>query len=375
MNTRPVDIVGRWRQGYLRSNARYLQAVLGWTCHAIEHETALEQVLASLLSEPEFRRRSIRARRWQRLLRGVIADLENGERLSLAMRRLQRYLPTHFIPALATAEENNCVAAALPVLCEGIGVRERAQSVCRGAFAYPLGELIPLVFISSLVLIFIFPRVCMVSGELTGQYGLEAVPLLRSYIIAGDFIQRHFILFLLCLVATVAANAVFGRQQTLAGIREAVVFSLPAIGPLYRDLAGLELAQSMAGFLASGNGLLASARGSLSASRSPGVRARLRTFIDAVEQGAFWADAWERSSLGDPLQTWMVRNAAAREDPVSGFRSLTEWLTEQAQRHADRSCRWVETTGILLNTVIAGWFCLGVIQLFTGITMSFLDVF
>jgi type II secretory pathway component PulF len=136
-------------------------------------------------------------------------------------------------------------------------------------------------------------------------------------------------------------------------------------------LAGL--AAGMYVHLASGKGMAESAELCRDTVARPWLRRRLDRFIAEVRAGEPWADAWARMKLGSPLHEWMVRNAAARENPAEGFFQLTAWLNEEICRKHRLFLRFAEVAGILFNAALVALFVLGMFEVLVD-TIRFLSL-
>lgn len=93
---------------------------------------------------------------------------------------------------------------------------------------------------------------------------------------------------------------------------------------------------------------------------------RLNRFIGALRKGTPWLDAWEQAEIGWTFERWVLRNAAAREDPADGFELVAEW---QHRRIADVCWRvrfWIEPLATLAMAVLVGYSAWFVFKSLTG---------
>ncbi len=237
-------------------------------------------------------------------------------------------------------------------------LRHRAPG---GWWTSPLGHVVQVLWCCAIALVvctFFFhgledalDDVVLIRG-LLGNFGLWVVFLVR---VAGG-LGLLFLCFLVpALVIAVPLNAL-GRRVPDGWSRgiERWLFAVPLVGPQLRCLRLWEVAQGMTAMTLAGADVATAAAWTRDASRSPSARVALERFIREVRAGRNWADAWEMLGLGKPMHDWLVRNAAAREDPASGFQLLEEWLTDEASVLAQRTVRWLEPALILANCAFLG---------------------
>jgi len=152
-------------------------------------------------------------------------------------------------------------------------------------------------------------------------------------------------------------------QEALGGL----LMKLPLISRQLNRIRWLELTGSMAAYLASGEDIVKAADLSAKAVGQAALRRKLENFAGEVRQGRPWIEAWEAMKMGTSLDQWIIRNAAAREDPAEGFDSLLKWLYLDIQSAAGRGTRWVEIAGILLNAAIVTFIGMIVMGTLVGI--------
>ena len=59
-------------------------------------------------------------------------------------------------------------------------------------------------------------------------------------------------------------------------------------------------------------------------------------------------------SVGTALDEWVLRNAASREDPASGFELLAAWLDEEICATTTRIRKWLDVAVTAVLAVVVG---------------------
>ncbi|MBM4142805.1 MAG: hypothetical protein FJ225_04305 [Lentisphaerae bacterium] len=259
---------------------------------------------------------------WPARLADLRLRLEAGATLSQALRgAARRYLPAYFLTGVDEAERQGRLPVALPVLAGRlrmpIGIARRQRAVWTFVFARLLAGLGVLNF----VCVMIAPKFEEIFADL-----LEGRPMPAAMrLVQGGLLQAA----LLTALAALLIVRALGRMGRLG---ELVLLRIPGIAGERRRLCFYELARGMAAFTAQGEDIVAAAEWSARSTRSAWLRRRLRRFAAAVRGGAHWTEAWDRLYVGRPVERWIIRNAAAREEVAAGFDLLAEWLAEEMRR-------------------------------------------
>lgn len=275
--------------------------------------------------------------RWSWAIRLMIEDLERGEPLSSALEKhLGEYFPGFYVMGVAKAERDGLLETALPVLARQ--VEYPAAMAGRRKLAYFLSFWRFIIIVPIILLLFVF--ILPVFKDMYGQFG-GTMP----YDIHTGWTLPAIVAQLGCFVILV-----FLLLSKIQGLGEYVLLRFPLLGPDFRRFVLSDLARSMAAFVRQGEDLVSAAEWSMKSTRSYWLRRRLEEFVTALRRGVYWPEAWDKIGKGTPLEQWLVRNAAAREDPAAGLELLAEWL----QQEIELTTRWIERWVDPCATVVIG---------------------
>jgi type II secretory pathway component PulF len=281
--------------------------------------------------------------RWSWNLGLMIDDLEKGLPLAGALeRRLGRHFPAHFLMGLAKAERDNRMELALPALARQL---RYPVSITRqySATVFYVGLKIVMTFwVLSFVAVQVVPKMTEIFRDLLGkQISGEVFDVgFRGFQIVGLLALGIVLYFLL-------------SRNSL--IREYVLAWFPLTIWQYRRFAVADLAQSMAVFLRQGEDLVSAAEWSLKSTRSTWMARRIEKFLAALREGRHWVDAWRLAYPGCPMDEWLIRSSATREDPATGFETLAIWTHQELHVGVQRIDRWLDPCcSVLIGAVVAG---------------------
>ena len=119
-----------------------------------------------------------------------------------------------------------------------------------------------------------------------------------------------------------------------------------------KNMAMLELSASISSYLSAGEDILNAMKFSRKACNHLWLRRKLGRCIRQMENGTDWLDAWRQMNLNQPLNEWIIRNAAARQNIAAGFDTMADWLYHNAIRHVRRNTFWLSLLCVFVNAII-----------------------
>lgn len=272
-----------------------------------------------------------RSIRWRWRMDELVALLECGVPLSAALESCAgRMFPGFFIAAVAHAERDGTLDTALPALARQlrmpiVSARQRMAHVAYQAARF-IGTLGMFLFLIGSVV----PRMIVIMSDLAGTAG-GISPTTGHLRLLADWTPL-FLLGLLPLYLLVVSDR-FG---------EYVALRFPFLGRERRRWLLYELAASLAAFLRQGADIVTAAEWSMDATRSPWMQRRVVQFIGAIKAGHSWITAWQDIGLTTPMELWILRQAARREDPAGGFETVAEWGAWDFEVRARRLDQWID---------------------------------
>jgi type IV pilus assembly protein PilC len=192
----------------------------------------------------------------KKILLELNSDISRGQTLSDGMRKFPKVFSSLFVSMVAAGEQSGSLASSLKVIAKQMDRSYFIQRKVRGAMIYPAVIVGAMLIIAVLMLIFVVPTLTATFNELG-----VALPLSTQFVIfVSDFLQNHFILAFLILVAL--ASAVYVPMQTKKGkrVRDYVVLHLPVIGPLVKQVNSARTARTLSSLLSAGVPVVESTR-------------------------------------------------------------------------------------------------------------------
>jgi type II secretory pathway component PulF len=299
-----------------------------------------------------FRRRVIRflghympslfALSWSARIRLLTKALNKGENLGPSLQRyFKSLLPDFYILGVTKAEAQRRLDIALPLLADQLNYPAGLSIKLQQEVTLVLTKIISSAGILIFLCMTIVPKFAMIFSDLSGASPAFALPFdLHTIAVA---LQWLGILVVILLVL-----------PKLGAGGEYMLLRIPIAGTIMKRVRLADAARSMAAFTGLGCDITVAAEWSTEAARSHWIKGRLAVFLQKVRSGARWEDAWCSMEIDSPLDQWVIRSAASREDPVSGFELLAEWLHQDLYASVCRLERWIDPLTTIVTAILVG---------------------
>ena len=339
------------------SGVALLASTLAW---AANNKIPFHQAILSMTDSGRQSRNIIlfllpHSRNWKLCLNAVYSDLIKGCPLYKTLRRrLSYFLPEYYLQAVEKAEKERHLPEVLPHFAKRMNLAAETRLSYRTTLTIPFFEFSFILFIFTGLSIFIIPNFSRIFYELIGRTstpfnsGLTG-SLLHIYSLIGHnlsdivFVGGWFFLMF-------RFSKYFRKFFTM--FIEEIMIHLPYFKPQLKNMAMLELSASISSYLAAGEDIFNAMKFSRKACNHLWLRRKLGRCIRQMERGTDWLDAWRQMKLNQPLNEWIICNAAARQNIAAGFDTMTDWLYHNAIRHVRRNSFWLALMSIFINATI-----------------------
>jgi len=353
------------------SGSALLAQTLAW---AAQNGIPFQDVILSLTKSgnpgPGFKRALFllpRSKKWDMCLLASYSDLLNGVPLYKTLRkRLSYFLPEYYLQAVEKAEKEGHLKETLPPFAKRLSLSFEAKKYYKRSIFLSVVEFTILCCILSFLSIFVFPNFGRVFSELTCQNSPDSWrKLMLSGIMDawGVFLEFIFIAIILHFFGRLF---VCSRRFVLMLLGEVFIF-IPPFKKQLRSVALLDLSSSMASYLDGGEDILNAARFSEKACNYFWLKRKLKRFIRKVENGENWIEAWSGMELKQNFSEIIIRNAAVKENIVSGFDTICDWLYHKQVRTIKNNAVCFFVGGVAFNAIIVFCIMFYVFQMLTQI--------
>ncbi|HEY0382522.1 MAG TPA: type II secretion system F family protein [Candidatus Elarobacter sp.] len=238
-------------------------------------------------------------------LRSVLADVEHGTSLSVAMQRRPRAFAPLYVAMVRAGEAGGILDDVLERLASFLERDADLRKKVRAALAYPA-----VVVTGALALVlFLMARIVPMFAQMFDAFRAELPATTQALLAVGDALQRPatWIGSIGSIALAGAAIAAAARTERGALALDRLRLRLPVFGPLLNKAITARIARTLATLLRSGIELVTAIDVVRPVAGSPAYAAALERVDVALRAGDSLTTPLEASGLFDPLAVALVR--------------------------------------------------------------------
>jgi len=188
----------------------------------------------------------------QKVVAQILTDVEGGESLSIATARHPQVFSPTYIALLKSGEVGGVIDEVLARLADNLEKQQEFSGKVKGALIYPAIIVVGMFVVGLVMMIFVIPRLTSLYGDFDAELPTATKILIG---ISGFFV--NFWPFLIILIG----GGLWGfsaYRKTPAGKRrtDELIFKLPIIGQLQREVILTELTRTLALMVGAGVSIL-----------------------------------------------------------------------------------------------------------------------
>lgn len=237
------------------------------------------------------------------VIRNLIADIESGQSLSLAMARNPEVFGNVYVSLVRSGEASGKVSESLSYLADQLEKDYELRSKVKSALTYPTFVLSALVIVGVLMFKFVLPSLIGVLKE----QGAELPAISRGLIIVTDFFDVYWWLVLLVIFGGVLLIRYYVTTAAGRYVWDAFKNKVPLIGPLLQKIYMARFARNLATLVAGGIPIIQALKIISEVINNVIYKQIMLEAADQVTNGKSISDALVKYPEFPPLVTQMVR--------------------------------------------------------------------
>ncbi|HYC57569.1 MAG TPA: type II secretion system inner membrane protein GspF [Candidatus Binatia bacterium] len=274
-------------------------------------------------------------------LEAVRVQIREGSTLAAAMGRHPAVFPSIYTGMVEAGEASGALDTVLDRVADHAEAQARLRARAMAALMYPAIMTVVGGAIVLFLLAYVVPQVTRVFAEARQELPLPT----RLLMGAGSFLANYGLLVFAALLAGLIGLRYAMTGEAARKAAERIVFAIPRLGEMVRDIAVARFAQTLATMVSGGLPLVEALRISRTSSGSLLLSEELARAESSVSEGASLAACMNESPLFDPLVVDMI---------AVGERSgeLERMLTHAAAAIEEQVKQRIETMAALLEPVM-----------------------
>lgn len=249
---------------------------------------------------------SLRSQRFSKPLRVVLRkiyyDIESGILLSEAFEKHPKVFPSFFVSMVAIGEVSGSLDKVLLSMADYYENDRKIKKKAKSAMVYPTVLLVLVFAVLLFVMLFILPRFESTINELGG----EVPTITRVMMSISHFIQNKIYIIIPVIVVVFIAIKLFFKTKKGKYIRDYLLFRLPIVGKVQRNLITSRFAKAFAILLGSGMNLIDCLENLKKMLGNEVFSRKFNFTIEEVKRGRRLAPSIEATKLFPSILTEMI---------------------------------------------------------------------
>lgn len=233
----------------------------------------------------------------QKIVAQILADVEGGESLSSSLSRHPKVFSPTYIALIRSGEVGGVMDVVLARLADNLEKNQEFQGRVKGALIYPAIIIVGMFVVALVMFIFVIPRLTTLYEEFDAELPLAT----RILIGISSSIVRFWPLVLILVVGGLYSFRAYRKTDKGRRRTDELVFKIPIMGDLQRQIVLTELTRTMSLMVGSGVSILESLNITAQVSSNTVISDALRSIADQVEKGFAVAYAFAKHPEAFPF--------------------------------------------------------------------------
>ncbi len=252
-----------------------------------------------------------------RIIARILADIEEGQSMSSALSKFPGVFSKTYIALIKSGEVGGVLDTVLTRLSVDMEKQEEFRGRVKGALIYPIIIVFGMIAVAIIMIVFVVPRLT----TLYEQFNAD-LPITTKFLIALSKLMINFWPLLLIGIGA-AVWGFMGYKKTKSGARkiDEIMFQIPIVGDLQRQIILTDLTRTLSLMLASGVSILEGLQISADVISNSIIKDALLDIIKMIEKGFPLAFSFARHPEAFPFilsQMVAVGEETGKMDEVLG---------------------------------------------------------
>lgn len=188
----------------------------------------------------------------QKVVAQILSDIEGGESLSTSLSRHPKVFNPTYIALVKSGEVGGVMDEVLVRLADNLEKQQEFKGKVTGALIYPAIIVVGMFVVGLVMMIFVIPRLTSLYGEFNAK-----LPIATQILIGiSNFFVKAWPLIIIFVVVAISGFRAYRRTVRGRRITDELLFKLPIIGELQRQVILTELTRTLSLMVGAGVSIL-----------------------------------------------------------------------------------------------------------------------
>lgn len=261
------------------------------------HLSVMLEAGVTLFEAVKFLRDQTKNKVFQSRLNMILESLNNGQPLSMAMRKFPKVFPDIYVNIVHVGEESGTLSQTMNDLADHMEENEKFKSKIKGALIYPKIILGIMLIFMLIILLFVMPRILSIFESLGAEVPLAT----RIMIGVTEWVHQNVILFLGGLAGGALSVFLLFKNKAFRQLMDIVYLKIPVVGRVILNYNTAQVSQHFGTLFASGITILKCLEITSSVVGNHLFRDELNFMVRRIRSGSSFSQSFKEKSHFPPM--------------------------------------------------------------------------
>jgi len=233
----------------------------------------------------------------QKIVARVLADVEEGQALSMALSKYPSVFSKTYVALIKAGELGGVLDEVLVKLAEDMEKAEELRGKLKGALIYPAIIVAAMVVVGLIMVVFVIPQL----STLYDQFGAE-LPVTTKFLIGlSDFTINYWYIELVLVIGLILGFNSYKKTEVGKKKLDELAFKVPVFGDLQKQIILTDLTRTMSLMISSGVQLIDGLIITADVVRNSLIKDAVNDVVKLVEKGFPLAFSFSRHPEAFPF--------------------------------------------------------------------------
>lgn len=294
----------------------------------------------------------------QKALSQMVADIENGQKLSVAMKGVpKKYFSEFLIEAVNVGEVAGRLTDTLDRVSEDLQYEYDLRRKVRASLAYPFIVICVMIMVMIVMMVYVLPQIASLFTELKVNLPLPT----RILLAISGFVQKNYIFIIIGLILLIAAVISMTRIKKTRYFIHYFFLKMPIFGIMIRETNLSLFFRSLEALFASGISLLRSIEVSKKALKNDVYKKVLFSIDPILIHGTNLSEAFKPYPFLFPVQLQRMVEVGEKTGKLEeSFKRLCSYYDKSVRHRTEILTATIEPLILIIAGISVGFLALSI---------------
>lgn len=293
----------------------------------------------------------------EKAINAIIMDVQNGQRLSLAMSKFPKLFPTHLVETINIGEQSGELRQILDRIVFDLEKTNELRKKIVSAIAYPVVVIVVMLLVVAGLIIYVLPRIVDLYRELGANLPLAT----RVLVGLGSFLEKFPFVIPGLIILFIIGYFLVKRYERSLYIAHSIMLRLPVFGQFIKEYNLVKLFRTIETLFKSGMSLVYCVDIAKKTTSNRVFRRALDSVNPILINGGHLSTALKPYPFLFPLQTIRMIEVGERTGRYQDtFRHLANFYEKSVNHKSQIMTSLIEPILMVLIAIVVGGLALTV---------------